>query len=356
MTSEKYEILPITNKENIKKQEWSYLYVFNIRTLRDVFVYCALRGRIDEKKLYKDMEAYKIPPPKDHWVNIRRKREERLRLEYIHAAEYLGFIKRENGKVYPNYDEFKKEKTIIKNENRNRLFNKGEPSSQLTLKEKKALLEIVFNYERARDFLRWFLDFSKFPNSLSFSIEDFKEEAEPIFILSKLEKGKKGSLIIKRDMDGELWKIPGDYIRLATYVFPNWFMELGIIDRVRVFPSYSEDNKMWDMYYPIKMSEKKFLKKNLGKILQNLFLIKREQKIVTIRIPFLLYKLAKKFNCPIRSIKKGIEKIYKEDFKHFYLERTSLQLMKKQSMKDKDSYIKVDGFYRSSLKIIKRGE
>jgi len=356
LTSEKYKILPITKKENIKKQEWSYLYAFNIRTLRDLFIYCAIHGEIEEKKLYKDMEEYKIPPPKDHWINIKRKREKRLRLEYIHAAEYLGLIKRENGKVYPNYDKFKKEKVIIEAENKKRLFNKGEASPQLTLKEKKALLKIILNYERARDFLRWFLDFTKFPNSLSFSIEDFKKEAKPIFILSKLEKGKKGSQVLKRDIDGEIWKIPEDYIRLASYVFPNWFMELGIIDRVRVFPNFSEDNKLWDMYYPIKMSEEKFLCKNLGKILQNMFLITKKQKIVTIRIPFLIYKLAKKFYCPVKAIKKGIEKIYKEDFKHFYLERTSLQLMRKQSIKDTESYIKVDGFYRSSLKIIKRGE
>jgi hypothetical protein len=52
------------------------------------------------------------------------------------------------------------------------------------------------------------------------------------------------------------------------------------------------------------------------------------------------------------AIKKAIENVYKEDFSHFYLDRTSLQVMKKHSTY-RESYIKVGGFYRSSLKIIK---
>jgi hypothetical protein len=62
-----------------------------------------------------------------------------------------------------------------------------------------------------------------------------------------------------------------------------------------------------------------------------------------------------KFYCPVSAIKQAIEKIYKEDFSHFYLDRTSLQVMKRGSRSYnayRESYIKVDGIYRSSLKII----
>jgi len=352
LKSEKYKILPITKKENIKKQEWSYIYAFNIRTLRDIFAYCALNGQINEKKLYKDMEEYKIPPPKEHWVNKRRKREGRLRLEYIHAAEYLDLIKRENGKVYPNYDELKKEKIILKNENRNRSFNRFEPSPPLTKKEKKALIKIILNYERARDYLRWFLDFSKYYDIFSFSYKDFIKDAKPIFILGKIEKDKKGSEILKRSVDNTIWQIPKEYIRLASGVFPSWFSELGVIDKIVIFPEFSEDKELWHMFYPIKMDKNEFLKLNITTVLMKTFLnAHNNEKIIW--IPYLFYVLAQKYSVSVDAIKTYIKKIHEADPSYFYLERIPAHLMKSR-LRYKESYIEIDGFFRSHLKLTKR--
>ena len=107
------EVLPFT--KNLKKPPWSYLYVYNIKTIRDIFIYCNLKGQIEEKALYEDIKELKIPPPKDKWINPKRKRPERLILEYIHAAKYLGFIKKENDIILPNFDEFENEKRIYCN-------------------------------------------------------------------------------------------------------------------------------------------------------------------------------------------------------------------------------------------------
>jgi hypothetical protein len=349
---DKYRTLPITEKGDLKRQEWSYLYAYNIRTLRDVFVYCALSKGIDETKLYEDMEANKIPPPKDRWINKRRKREERLRLEYIHAADYLGFIKRKNGWVQPNCDDFKKEKRVILKENKNRLFNIGDSSPPLTSKEKSALLKIIFNYERARDFLRWFLDFSEFPNIQSFTLDEFKEKAKPIFILGKIEKREKGSRFLNRDVDGKTWIIPNDYIRLASGVFPGWFMELGFIDKVVVFPEFSGDKKLWHMLYPIKIEKDIFLKINMPNLIMKMFL-NRDKKEMTVWIPYLIYVLAKKYYAPVEVIKISIERTCKSEPSSFYLERVPAHLMKSK-LKYKQSYLEVNGFFRSYLKIIRR--
>lgn len=347
-------VLPFTKE--LKNPYWSYLYAYNIRTIRDIFVYCDYKGQLEEKAVYKDIKELRIPPPKDKWINPKRKRPERLILEYIHAAKYLGFIKKENDTILPNFDEFEDEKRIIIEEGKGRLFNPSEVSPPFTEREKKALLTIILNYERAKDFLRWFLDFSEFPDILSFDINDFRKDAEPIFILGKTEKGKKGSSILKRAVDSKTWRIPteklDDYARIVSYLFPNWFRELGIIDKVYVFPEFSEDKKLWHMYYPIKINEEQFLKRDISKILLGVFLKDRSQKMVSIWMPHLLYILATKFYCPVSAIKKAIENVYKEDFSHFYLDRTSLQVMKKHSTY-RESYIKVGGFYRSSLKIIK---
>lgn len=352
LTSDNFSILPVTEKEWLKKKEWSYLYAYNIRTIRDIFIYCVSKGEIEEKKLYKDMEENKIPPPKNRWINIKRKREERLRLEYIHAAEYLGFIKRENGKVQPDFSEFKKEKNIIIIENKHRVFDRKNLSPSLTTNEKSALLNIILIYERARDFLRWFLDFSKFPNSSSFKIEEFKKNAKPIFILGKIEKGKKGSQILKREIDGKIWLIPEDYLRLASYVFPYWFLKLGIIDRVVVFPEFSEDKKLWHMYYPIKMNKDRFSNLNMSDILIKTFL-KNNQKEQTIWIPYLIYVLARKYRASVDDIKTWIKNIHKKDPAYFYMDRIPSHLMRSKSRYEQ-SYIEIDGFYRSHLKLTRR--
>jgi len=352
LNSYKLDTLPTTKKENLKKQEWSYLYAYNIRTIRDIFVYCVLNGEIEEKKLYKDMEDKKIPPPKGHWINKRRKREERLRLEYIHAAQYLGLIIREKRKIRPDFSEFKKEKKAIITENKNRAFDRKGFSPPFTIKEKRSLLNIILNYERARDFLRWFLDFSKFPNSLSFTIEEFKENAKPIYILGKIEKGRKGSQILKRDIDGKIWAIPEDYLRLSSYVFPSWFLELGIIDKAMVFPEFSIDNKLWRMYYPLKTKEEKFFKINMLNILMDTFLA-YDQKEQIIWIPYLIYTLAQKYCISVDVIKSRLQDIHKTDPAHFYMERIPSHLMRSR-LRYKESYIEIDGFYRSHLKLTRR--
>ena len=358
--AEKKEIEVLPFIKDLKNPHWSYLYAYNIRTIRDIFIYCNFKGQIEEKAIYKDIKELKIPPPKDKWINPKRKRPERLILEYIHASKYLEFIKKENDTILPNFDEFENEKRIIIEEGKGRIFNPSQVSPPFTEREKKALLNIVLNYERARDFLWWFLDFSKFPDSSSFNTEEFRKEAEPIFISGKMEKGKKGSSILKRAVDNKTWRIPDekpdDYTRIVSYLFPNWFRELGVIDKVYVFPEFSEDKKLWHMYYPIKISEGEFLKKNISKILRDIFLKDRSQKMVSIWMPHLLYILARKNYCPVSAIKKAIERVYKEDFSHFYLDRTALQVMKEGTRPYsayRESYIKVDGFYRSSLKIIK---
>ena len=80
-----------------------------------------------------------IPPPRDRWINPKVKKKKRLRLEYIHAAEYLGLIKRVYGIIKTNFDEFKEEKKAILYENEGRSFHPSMTSPNLSEIEKKAL-------------------------------------------------------------------------------------------------------------------------------------------------------------------------------------------------------------------------
>jgi len=335
--------------ESVEKK-WSYLYAYNIRIIRDIFVYCAFNEKLTKSALYKAMDENIIPPPRDRWVNPKRKFKDRLKLEYLHAARYLGFIKVENNILAPDFSKNVREKKIILEENKRREFRPSQNSPAFSDKEKKAMLKIVLNYERARDFLRWFLDFDKYTDIWSFNEKDFQRDALPIYVLSKIEKGKKGREIIKREIDNKLWKIPHDYIRIASFVFPNWFRELGIIDNVVVFPEFSFDGNLWYMYYPLKMTDEKFLRLDLSEVLYSMFLENRTER--TIRIPYMLYAIAKRFHCSTNAIKLGIEMLYRKDPTHFYLERVPLHLMKRKKIY-RDSYMEVDGFFMSYIKIYK---
>lgn len=349
MISHNIDKLPFTRDEDIKR-EWSYLYAYNLRTLRDIFIYCNSLGSISGKKLYSDMESGIIAPPKDHWINKLTKREGRLRLEYIHAAEYLNLINKINGDFFPNIDSNKNEKQILIKENIDRVFVRGSFSPPFSHKEALALTRIVLTYERARDFLHWFLDLSNFPIESKISIDEFLINAKPILLLAKSYGREKGSHLLKRKIDGKLWTIPDDYIRLASGVFPAWFMELGIIDKVVVFPEYGEDNNIWHMYYPVKMGHRQFDKYDFLNILKSTFLSKN-QKETTIWIPYLIYTLAKECNVSVDTIKKSLINAHKNNPSCFYMDRVPSHLMKSR-LRYKQSYIEINGFYRSHLRLI----
>ena len=73
----------------------------------------------------------------------------------------------------------------------------------------------------------------------------------------------------------------------------------------------------------------------------------------TIWIPLLLFKLVKKFYCAVDEVKKLIVSLYKQEFSKITLERASLEVMKYAGKLKyplyRESFIKVDGFYRSYL-------
>lgn len=332
-------------------RKWSFIYAYNLKTLRDIFIYCNLKKEIDEKKLYADMAENIIALPGKKWINEKIKRKERLRHEYIHAAEYLKLIRRENGMVYTDLVNFSAEKKILIESNKNRKFEPSGDSIELNSSEKEAFLNIIFGYERARDYLYWFLDSEEYKNSDSFTLRDYKKKAKPIFLSGKTAANKKGSDTLKKNQHDEAYKIPDRYIRLANTLFPSWFIELGLIDKITIFPDFSEDKKLWHMFYPIKMNDAEFLKKDLSVILERNFLGNADSK--RIWLPYLIYFLALNFGCTTKVIKLALEKCYKEDYEHFYLERTSLSLMKRHSQY-KESYLVIDGFFRSSLLLKRR--
>ena len=354
MEKELIETLPFTKE--LKNEKWSFLYTYNLRTLRDIFVYCDRRNKIKRTDLYEDLKNNVIHPPKDRWVNWKNKNNDRLRLEYIHAAEYLGLTKREHNFILPDFSEFEEEKRSVISENENREFTAHSTirSPPFSEKEKHALLKIILNFERARDFLRWFMDFSEFKDIYSFDEKIFLLKAKPILILGKIPAGKKARNILKREIDGKIWKIPVkdpyDYTRLVSFVLPSWFKDLGLIDEVIVFPEFSGDGKLWHMYYPITMGEKSFLELDLLEFVEALSNEKKGNRLWT---PYLIYSIARKFSCPVNAIKAGFEKIYKQNRDYVYFERAPAHLMKSFYM---DSYIEIGGFYRSYLDIERGSE
>ena len=69
------------------RYKWYILNAHNIRTIRDIFVYSYYNKNILEEDLYSHMEMNIIPPPKGRWVNHAVKKNRRIRLDYVNAAE-----------------------------------------------------------------------------------------------------------------------------------------------------------------------------------------------------------------------------------------------------------------------------
>jgi hypothetical protein len=335
-------MLPYTETKEMRIKTWSILYSYNLHTVRDVFLYCARKGRLEEKQIYQAMNENLIAPPKERWSQPDRKKQDRLGLEYIHACLYLGFLRRDGDFIMPNLTDFSEEKKSIFCVNRNRKFLKPEDSTLFTEIESKAMLSIIWNYERARDFLRWFLDFKKYPTIASFSFQDFIRDAKPVF-LNKTNSSQRGSTYLKRSFEKNLWKIPKTYSRLATNLFPNWFIDLKLIDEIIVFPEFSFDRNLWHMYYPIKINDSDFLKQDFSIKLKEMFASLGTNRITT---PHLLYYIATNYGCTVNAIKQAMNNLYSKSSEEFYLERMPEHLMKRVY---KISYIEVDGFFRSNL-------
>lgn len=344
------EELPTLPFTDLKDRKWSFLYAYNIRIIRDLFVYCALKKKITQEELYKAMDTNNIPPPKERWATPNRKKIDRLKLEYVHAATYLGFLDELRGSFTPDFSQNLSEKETILEENKGRKFEPAIISPPLTEKEKTAILTIILNYGRARDFLRWFLDFDKYPSIWSFDEVDFRKNAKPIYIISKIKAPKKAREFLRREIDGKIWRIPSeqpnDYTRLVSFILPNWFKELGLIDRIVVFPEFSFDGDIWHMYYPIRLDS--VLTAEI--VQKEIFaLFEPDEVKKTIWIPFLLYVLAKKLNCSVETIKNMLLKLHEQDFSSFMLERSSLQVMryarKFRFPSYEDSFMKINDFY-----------
>lgn len=344
-------ILPFSTE--LKKPGWSYLYAYNLRTIRDIFVFCHYMGEIKLSE-FDDLVVKHISPPSNKWVNPNVKRKGRLILEYRHAAEYLGLLKKENGVIVSDFSVFQDEKKAIIESNKDLNFGLSYVSPSFTDSEKKAFLNIILNYERARDFLRWFLDFDEYPDIWSFNISDFRRDAKEIY-RGKSDTNEKGSSLIKREIDGLIWQIPtekpNDYRRMASNLFPKWLNELGLIGTVEVFPEYSDDGNHWHMHYPIKNNDRCIEIDNLKNIIYDSFFADGTQKYAKIWTPHIIYILARDYYLPRDVIEELIGKLYNEDFTHFYLDRASLQGMGGRRMEVKSSYPNVDGYYRSYLKV-----
>lgn len=335
------KLLPVTRDAVLKNPKWSYLYISNLRVLRNIFVYAFRNNGLTEERLYSDMADGKIAAPKTKWVNEGVLRKERLRLEYVHAALYLNLIKREGGVLRPNLNDFAREKELLIAENQNRDLSLANPFST---QEQEALFTILMSYERARDFLWWFIDSER--ESAAVTLKEYRSKASPVFFPSQTTSEFRGSEVLRKG--GVDYAIPREYIRLANTFFPGWFTDLGVIDTITVFPESSQDGKTWRMCYPIReIPHNDDFKKNVRALLG-------KEDRVTVSIPTLIYYLANTYGYPLAHIKDKIESLYAEDSEHFYLQRTSLQMMRNRS-KYKNSYLHINGFYYSSL-ILVRGD
>ena len=327
------QLLPYT-KEAEKK--WSFLYSFNLKTIRDIFVFVA-RESISKKTLYEKMEANIIKPPKNNWNNDKKKKIDRLKLEYLHTCTFLDLIfqNKESNLLTVTFEHFKEEKEIIIKENKNRDFCSETESSQLNENEKKAMLSIILSYHRAKEYLWWFTNFADKKIS-EINLEYVSNFGKPIYL--KKDSGSKGARLIYRLIDNQEWIIPfeekekkgkiileNDYSRLVTSVLPNWFSDLNVINRIPIIKEFDFKEGNWEMHYPISSINLTLYEFEL--FIEKKFVDKRKS-YNAVWIPIIIYETVLEYRLSIKIIKELIIKIYEEKKPKYMMERSSFEVLR----------------------------
>ncbi len=332
-----FEIPELPYKKESNKK-WSFFNTYNIRTIRDLFVFISQKPSTEEE-LYDAMERKIVKPPRDRWSianSSEKKDRDRQKLEYLHATRFLGFVKEVDANLKVDLEEFCDEKKEILAINGGRNFSLEKATPILADQEVKSILPIILNYSRAKEYLWWFLDFTQFNKAEDFNLDDLKTYGQPIYL--NKPKDQKASEIMYRCIDKKLWKIPydeyvdkerikrtNDYTRSVTYIFPAWFEDLKVINRIPVLKEFGFMEGNWDLHYPIKVHKvdiDTFEAFVLNKFNNEL------KKTNVIWIPIIIYESVLKFQLAIEDIKGLLVRLYEERKPRYIMERSSLQVMR----------------------------
>jgi hypothetical protein len=327
------QLLPYI-KEAEKK--WSFLYSFNLKTIRDIFVFVA-REPISKKNLYLKMEENIIKPPKIKWSDDKNKKVDRLKLEYLHTCTFLDLVSQDktNNLLTVTFEDFKEEKEILIRENENRNFYSESESIELNNAEKKAIIPIILSYHRAKEYLWWFTDSANKKIS-EINLEYVSNFGKPFYL--KKDSGSKGAREMFRLIDNQEWLIPfeekekkgkiileNDYSRLVTSVLPNWFSDLDIINRIPIIKEFEFKTGNWEMHYPI--SQVNLTVDEFELFIEKKFVDKRKS-YNAIWIPMIIYETILEYRLSVKMIKELVIKIYEQKKPKYMMERSSFEVLR----------------------------
>ncbi len=348
------------------EKKWSFFYAPDLRVLRDLFLYCIKKGQkgatLSELVTLitsKNREIQLMTGPTKRMKNVRTPLTIKgMTRDYLHAARYLGLLERRNSKWYPNQDEHPdaKQSFVLESEKLPQATTTdSRPARDLTENEKRAFQEILWDYHHVRTFTWWFMDFSTFTNPATFTVLEFREQGKGVGIITR-----KNETFWWREIDNIIWKVPKRYHRLSviTHLYPQWLQQVDLIDRCPIPENYILNTRghfkqWWVGFYPLDGKRKTVeeLVNVLDHHLQTNYAQARDERNVAVWIPELLWNLASQFRQPLDAIKKSLQLLVKENPQHYYLERTSSDVISKQTRYYEESYLKVDGMYRSALLI-----
>ena len=336
-----------------------------MKIIRDLFFHCAqsARGGVTTSELMTIINAKTNHARKSSENQLEKnplKSENSFKgmaRDYLHATRYLGLVeRRKNGKWYPNLDKHPRAKELLLSaleESRSDKRVKKIDRNELSFREKLAFQEILWDYHHVRIFTWWYMDFSSYPDPYTISLKDFREEGGAIGLLSR-----KHEIYWWRSIDDSTWKVPRRYHRLSvvTHLYPQWLRQVGVIDRCplpgrHIASGSNTTDQWWIGYYPLagELTSHKLLARAIDDYLVNFSSKYHGKRHVTVWIPELLWNLVLALRQPLDSVKKGLQLLVKENPNRYYLERTSIDVMSKQTRFYEESYLIVDGMYRSTL-------
>ncbi len=355
-----------TPKPAKNEKKWSFFYAPDLRVLRDLFLYCIRKGQ--KGAALPELVSLITSRNREMQVMTRKKGKmvnagftstiKGMTRDYLHAARYLGLLERRNSKWHPNQDKHSDAKQLFILESEKSPHSTtidSQLTRELTDNEKLAFQEILWDYHHVRTFAWWFTDFTALMNPSTLTLLAFREQGKGVGVISR-----KNEIFWWKEIDKTTWKVPRRYHRLSviTHLYPQWLQQVELIDRCPIPGNYilkrhGHFKQWWIGFYPLDGRRKsvKELIDELDNHLQANYAGFRGGRNVAVWIPELLWDLANRFRQPLDVIKRSLQLLVKENPQRYYLERTSSDVISKQTRYHEESYLKVDGMYRSALLI-----
>jgi hypothetical protein len=223
-------------------------------------------------------------------------------------------------------------------------IDSGYRTAHLSQSDTQILQELVFRSEYVQD---RFLKFFSSEHSRFDSVELFKRNAIPVFVIRKYqeEETRPRGVVTRRlcDIENEFHCFERVDATEFLYTIWYWYNSLNLVDRLIVPPDREIVANRSHMIFPIRTYGNEVDVSQFESFLRELW----PQPNIVIPLPRLIHIVCRTHLIQVRQVKSLIETLVRMRPDKYYLSRAPEILLGKRMYLS--SYMKVDGYWRSEL-------